>query len=326
MTYKNYEQFRNRWHNTKHIRGRAEDVRPIGERRRTWEQVVRGVDASGQETYGAKLYNTEVVTYRIDGMVELRCDTWATPSTAEFMTQWSPVPCFKAAKRLWVVLAGGVKVPIPESGPLIIGKTDQGWQAINAPKVMQKAVDRSKMKEARERIKAFRAWAKTFLKMSDGWVMNETRAAYATQAEENWYTADYQFGTPDNISRVLKDIAPSKYEVAKYAREPEVLKENYNYEAAMDMLASSDIETRLRALFTMLKSIVPVSKRVVKTEGRTMDWGEGNSHKFECKWYDYQYNFEQVDRRLTKIIKDNEDVHRIVERDPSTCVRSNVIV
>ena len=37
----NYKSAQQRWELTKPIRGRDTDVRPIGERRRTWERIER---------------------------------------------------------------------------------------------------------------------------------------------------------------------------------------------------------------------------------------------------------------------------------------------
>ena len=51
----NYENFKRKYENTKPIRGRSVDVRPIGARRRDWEQVVRVVDRVTGETKSARL-------------------------------------------------------------------------------------------------------------------------------------------------------------------------------------------------------------------------------------------------------------------------------
>jgi len=44
---KNYHYFKGRYESTNPIRGRKEDIRPVGSRRRTWERLVHIDDAYG---------------------------------------------------------------------------------------------------------------------------------------------------------------------------------------------------------------------------------------------------------------------------------------
>ena len=91
-----------RWEDTKPIRGRAEDVRPIGKRRRDWELLVKDTRADGV-WYGARLYRTNVVMYSPDGRIEFRTGGWASVSTAEFMSAHSPFRATKTRGQVWYV-------------------------------------------------------------------------------------------------------------------------------------------------------------------------------------------------------------------------------
>lgn len=301
------------------------DTRPIAERRRTWETVERVALPSGDYAYSAKLYDTHVATYYPDGLVEVRCGGWPTPTTAEFIAWWTPFDgCFKRAKKLWVDLHG-VKVPVPDEGPLQIRHDGTRWNAVNAETIKQKAIDRTKMREARDKVRPFLDWAKTFLKMSDGWVMNETREQFATKIEKGWHV-NFDFGVRTGVANVLRDAPVNKWEAARLGNNPEALRERYDYEGTLAMLASDDPTVRFRVLFTILNSLDPTMKRLVRSAEETITWANGGSYDVEVKWYDFQYNYEQVSRRIDKILKANEDVHTIVEHKPSSCVRSNIVV
>ena len=73
-----YEQAKNRWESVKPIRGRVEDVRPVGNRRATEYRIVKETDPDFEEVdvfkiiyYGGSSsnYNTDYVTYYHDGRV-----------------------------------------------------------------------------------------------------------------------------------------------------------------------------------------------------------------------------------------------------------------
>ena len=56
---------KNKWVDTHPIRGRSSDIRPLGDRRKDWEQVVK-VD---ENTYAYRHHATNVITFHADGRV-----------------------------------------------------------------------------------------------------------------------------------------------------------------------------------------------------------------------------------------------------------------
>ena len=103
-----YEYYKTKWETIKPIRGRAEEVRPIGKRRRDWEKITRKDLGNGEYSYCAVLYQTECVEYLPNGDVVVRCGSWSTPLTAEFIHTHSPFTCYKKHKKLWLrVKVGG---------------------------------------------------------------------------------------------------------------------------------------------------------------------------------------------------------------------------
>jgi hypothetical protein len=179
-TYRSYNHYKTKYNNTKPIRGRDEDVRPIRDRRRTHELITTKKYPCGQVSYCATLYGTDVVEYHNNGQITLRTGGWATPTTAEFMHEQSPFTVWKQNNKLWarVPTPDGVKA-FPIGKELTFEMVDGGpyYEPINRVLINKRVVDRAKAKAAREPLQPFLAWCKSFLTMSDGWVMHETRKA-----------------------------------------------------------------------------------------------------------------------------------------------------
>ena len=127
MSLSMYENFKNRYHNTKPIRGRSTEIRPVGQRRRDWEQVVKGyivdegaLDVEGGEAYGAHLYQTDCVMYTARGDIYVKTGGWATPCTAEFIGRYLPrdMTCKKQYNKVWLTYMGNSYV-MDEKKPTI---------------------------------------------------------------------------------------------------------------------------------------------------------------------------------------------------------------
>lgn len=178
----NYKDIEKRWNNTKPIRGRSTDVRPIGERRRDWEQVTRTAIDEGMWSYAARLYNTDVVTYLPNGDIIINANGWHTPSTAEFIHLHSPFACVKRHNKLWVHARADDAHPSVSMKAYPLGDKPMrfnhkgGHMYVPAEKVVvrKQVVNRVLAKEARAPLMPFLNWVKAFLTMSDGWVMHET--------------------------------------------------------------------------------------------------------------------------------------------------------
>lgn len=176
----NYKNLEDKYERTKPIRGRSVDVRPIGARRRDWEQVVRVVDSTGEVLYGGKFHNTNVFLFRPNGNVIFNLNGWHTPTTREFIHNHCPVTSAHISKnKIWLYLAANgtcnTFVPMPDSEPLELEydpesrkyKTDKFLRAT------QRVVDRNLSKEQRERVKPFLDYCRVMLSLSDGLVARD---------------------------------------------------------------------------------------------------------------------------------------------------------
>lgn len=305
-----YESYKNLYESVKPIRGRAEDVRPIGQRRRDWETIEKRGD-----NYACRLYNTDVVTYYPDGSIGLRADTWSTPLTADFMHEHSPFYVYKRYKKLWVRVRGVEKAddkhyPIPSEGELRMVKDCEisgyiYYKPSEPVVIQQRVVDRTKAKAGRENLKGFLDWAKMFMKLSDGWIMHDTRVEFCTKVETDHWRMKYHYKLPEGL------IYQNYYRV--------VFDTNKMYE----YLSTCDADGYLPALLAILSDRdKAVEKRLVKQMEHRY---EGSHNVSTVNVYDLQYTYDFLKRQVYAIADQNNDIHKVVEVGIDDKALTNVI-
>jgi len=289
-SYKFYEA---KYNNTKPIRGRSTDVRPIGQRRRDWETIISR-DVDGGKSYIANLYNTDCVEYFPDGDIVLRCGQWATPTTAEFIHEHSPFRCFKRYKKLWIQ---NQEELLPINGELrlkYLGE-DKGWQPAQEIVIKQQVVDKQLAKAARAPLMPFLNFGEAFLKMSDGWIMHETR-----------------------IQAGVKINAWGSYNHDKIT--------DRNYEKLYDHITTCDESEYLYILCYLLQDSYDVlSRRLAKVEVMKMNEGRADEWERNNEFYDYRYTQTILRGRVFNIAKQAREIHKIVEVKPSGKAVTNTV-
>lgn len=283
-----YEHYKKMFHDTKPIRGRDEDVRPIGNRRRDWERIEMDGDV-----VACRLYQTQVVRYYPDGRVGVKCDGWGTPLTAEFIHIHSPWQCFKQYNKLWVQVRVGADdhkcYPVPTKGELVFEHVDGCWRPTEAVQISKRVIDRAKSKQAREPVKGFMKWAKSFLVMSDGWLMHETRLQVQGTSPHGW-----DYGT-------------------------NYLSDNELYE----MMSSDDPEKHMLALCVMLQFRNADEKRKVGETEAKLDGINNYAHK--VTWYDTRFNYEHLRGRVDRVVKAVADVYTTVDVEVKSGAQVGVV-
>lgn len=325
MTYLTYEFFRNRYESTKPIRGRAEDVRPLGKRRRDWELLVKEDRADGV-WYGARLYRTNVVMYSPDGRIEFRTGGYASVSTAEFMSAHSPFRATKTRGQVWV-LRGDQKVPILHDKVVTFKQEGGDWKLATEIKLTQKVVDRSKSKAVRERIKGFEKYATTMLKLADGWVRASTTEQWRSLVEKGgngefaWKSYKYNFGFEQNVEAILQGHKLSKWQRqhAHYAYEAYLR----DLDAVLEMLSVEDVNTWDRAMYCILEKVDAIQKVEVSSI-EYQPYPNDSSYTTRLTLWDEQYSVSAIKNFISKLIK-QMDVYTTREVDTS-CIRDNLVI
>jgi hypothetical protein len=280
-----YLHYKNLYNNVKPIRGRSPEVRPIGNRRRDWEQVVRNDLGNGEYSYAAKFHNTQVVEYMPNHDVILRTQGWHTPSTAEFIHEHSPFTCWKQDKKLWVRVDNGHGVSAYPIGDELHLRLDENhkYQPTKEIVIKKKVTDRVKAKEARKKVQPFLDWARVFLGMSDGWVMHETM-----KQTLGWSVDEGQW--------------------ARYVSKNNIVASMYNKMSSPE----SDGETYLYVMCMLpLCHATVFEKRVAETLAVSIS-GYPRSRMF----YDLRVDYEQIKAVVYRWVRQHEDVDKIVEVQP----------
>lgn len=183
MSIRLYESIKNDYDNVKPIRGRSTDVRPFASRSRDNELLVR-VIRDDKVLYGARLYKTDVFLVAPDGVVEIGDGGWNSNLTVGFLNtvmnryMYGSMHVWREFSRTWLrcqgandsatyVVSGGVVVQL-HYNPL----TNE-YRALEQQIVKQRQVNKPALRELRASVKPFVTFAKTFLKMGDGFISKE---------------------------------------------------------------------------------------------------------------------------------------------------------
>jgi len=288
-----YKFYETRFNNTKPIRGRSVEVRPIGQRRRDWETII-SKDVDGGKSYIAKLYGTECVEYFPNGDIVIRAGSWATPTTAEFIHEHSPFRCFKRYKKLWIQNRDDL---LPINGELhlkYLGE-DKGWEPAKEIVIQQQVVDRDLAKEARAPLMPFLNFGEAFLKMSDGWIMHDTR-----------------------IEAGVKINAWGNYNHDKIA--------DRDYKKLYEHITTCDESEYLYILCYLLQDSYDVlSRRLAKVEVMKMNEGRADAWERKNEFYDYRYTQTILRGRVLNIAKQAKNIYKIVEVKPSGKAVTNTL-
>lgn len=183
-----YQQIKEQYDTTKPIRGRSDDVRPAGKRRRDWERVVKT-----ERGYAYRMHTTDCVEFTEEKLI-LRSGGWTTVGTGKFINDYAPVACGKRYNALWVGIDKNWErahlpnhcvthdhpteqwlwVPIPAKGEVTF-TWDVARQryVLDPTKIQVRTVNRKRANESRKRIKPLLDYCKTMLKLSDGEVRRD---------------------------------------------------------------------------------------------------------------------------------------------------------
>lgn len=289
-----------KWEGIKPIRGRPVDTRPLGRRHRDWELIEKVTYPDGA-AYALRLYQTRCVEYMPNGDVVLRTGGWHTPSTGRFIHQYSPFWVWKQNNVLWVrCYTDGPAYPLPLKDAMVFRRTEGGHYApVDKVTITKRVVDRAKAKAAREHVQPFLQWAKTFLALSDGWVMHETR-----KQALGWET--------------IKDSGIVYF--------PEVLRSKANIYNLMETLRDenqSHEATYLKLLCTMCEVVPPKDKRL--SEEIRFDPKSMYRYRLPQRFYDYQMEIKPVKGFVYRLIAAHASIHKTVEVEPTAKVQSKVV-
>lgn len=201
MSIRLYERMKEHFNEVKPIRGRSEEVRPWGNRRRDWEQVICRVQDDGQCAYGARMHSTDVMLVMANGDVLFNCGGWYTPTTAAFMNSLTgEFYVSKTYNRIWLRRTTGTEhlCAVLDKPTLVKWDTTnpnyEHYRLAEPSTAMKKVIDPIKAKAERAKIKPFKNYASSVLKLSDGCLSHEMTAQYMEHVDKYWEEATMPMG------------------------------------------------------------------------------------------------------------------------------------
>jgi hypothetical protein len=252
----------------------------------------------GGKVYCAKLYSTECVEYFPNGDLVIRAGEWATPTTAEFIHEHSPFRCIKRYKKLWIQNREEL---LPINGELHLKYLGEGngWAPAEEIVIQQRVVDRDLAKAAREPLMPFLKFGEAFLKMSDGWVMHETRLQ-AGVGITPW--GRYQFDKIEGQGGT-----------------------GSRYGDIYDHIATCDESEYLYILCYLLQDNEYQSSRTAEVRTIKMNAGSANEWERKCQFCDYKYSNTILRGRVFNIAKQAKEIYKVVEVKPSGRAVTNTV-
>lgn len=162
-----YQEAKQKWESIKPIRGRTEDVRPLGLRRNTHIQIWKD-----GEDYKCRLYQSDCVVFKPNGDIEVNTDGWTTTTTASFISEVLGVGTFIHNYAMWVRLDGVTPTQLCGGGISVLRRVGEDLVLMNPTKRYAHKVKRKEANNVRGKYKDFRTYLKGILKLRDRGVFN----------------------------------------------------------------------------------------------------------------------------------------------------------
>jgi len=146
--------------NSKPIRGRSPEIRPLGERRNADTYHIR----KNGEAVELVLYKTPVITFMPDGEVVIYTNTYNTVSTHQFIKQVLGISA-QGVRNSSVLTVGGSKFVLGEEQKMRLARDNSEWRVLNASVQYGWKLNRKEVTNVRSRYGEFYKYLKGFVNL-----------------------------------------------------------------------------------------------------------------------------------------------------------------
>ena len=168
-----YKEAYKKWNNTKPMRGRSDDIRPLGERRYVDTYSIR--KNIWTEAIELVLYQTPVIKFKSDDEVVLNYGRWPSASTCQFITR---VLAGVGASRVrgevvlgFTTAEGRVIQKLGENEELVLVRSGEGrygrWQPKEIKTLFDYRINRKEANNVRKDVKQFRGYLQGMVKLME---------------------------------------------------------------------------------------------------------------------------------------------------------------
>lgn len=159
-----YEEAKLRYEQIKPIRGRAGDVRPLGDRRNDSYRIAKRINPLNDTTsYQCILYRTPVVEFKPDGDVEINMGGWGSTATRTFIERLLHLSCYSKNSSSVLCLGNKAEVVLHPTKTTVIRRLEGypfAWELTSSEPVYETQLNKKKANDVRAQYSEFEKYLK----------------------------------------------------------------------------------------------------------------------------------------------------------------------
>jgi hypothetical protein len=167
-----YEEAKLRYEQVKPIRGRAGDVRPLGERKNvdSYRIAKQVLPLSGVTSYQCILYRTPVIEYKPDGDVEISMGGWNSTATRTFIEKVLYLSCYSKNGSSVLCLGNKAEVVLHNTKTTVIRRLEvhpYTWELASSEPVYETQLNKKKANAVRAKYSEFEKYLKAMINLRE---------------------------------------------------------------------------------------------------------------------------------------------------------------
>jgi hypothetical protein len=302
--------------------------------------------ADGTTAYAARLYETNCVTFYPDGMFSVSTGGWDSVLTADFILRvfqsmnpsyhgGGAIYALKARGKVWLCdRTTGPNYPIGKE-PIEFSLHDKTLKTNKEMKIKVKRADRKATGDIYKSMQPFIDWMRTFIAMSDGWLMHETRLTVTALDINKSESALLPVGSPTG-KYVIPECAPSGKKLPSALR----LANRHTVWKHIAQDRKKEIIEWLSNLHEDDYLLTYVIFGSISSSGDYFNGGirgasdtpsirvaveyPSKNVRYAPRYYDEKQDLTKLKRVIQAIVKSMDDCQKIIEVEPSNKFLNNI--
>jgi hypothetical protein len=307
-----YAEALKKYDETKPLRGREPEIRPLGNRRDADMYHIR----KNGEAVELVLYKTPVITFMPDGEVVIYTSTYNTMSTHQFIKQVLGIPA-QGVRNSSVLSTGGRKFVLGAEQKMRMTRKDSQWHVLNATVQYGWKLNRKAVADVRAKYGEFYKYLKGFVNLrtetvkKHHWAEAEFDCVVVQKSEvKNVFDSlmqlrDYRYMDKRGKQHInWVSVKPDQYRASSNCfaflirpDQPEEGKHENFYKAALALVLKQDddrMDMQTNEIKVLAKNIVPLLDEVlfqryadevlVRVEMPTGEVSTGKYDKWMMEW------------------------------------------
>ena len=164
-----YEEAKLRYEQIKPIRGRAGDVRPLGDRKNDTYRIAKRINPLNDTTsYQCILYSTPVVEFKPDGDVEIIMGGWGSFATRTFIERLLHLSCYSKNGSSVLCLGKQSEVVLHNTKTTVIRRLEVypfTWELASSEPVYEMQMNKKRANAVRQRYSEFEKYLKGMINL-----------------------------------------------------------------------------------------------------------------------------------------------------------------